>query len=70
MSENENIKTEDLSSYIADITDQELKVLLLKLKNEIYKPDVGWEDIKPILKKLKEKDINMLKEIMPMLLND
>ena len=70
MSENENNKNTDLSVYIGNMSNQELKVLLLKLKNEINKPDVGWEEIKSILIKLKEKDIDIFKEIMPILLND
>ena len=70
MSENENNKNTDLSVYIGNMSNQELKVLLLKLKNELNKPDVGWEEIKSILIKLKEKDINIFKEIMPILLND
>lgn len=69
MSEKQNNKNEDLSEYISNMKNQEIKVLLLKLKNEINKPDAGWEDIKSILIKLKEKDINMFKEIMPILLN-
>ena len=35
----------DLSSYIKDVTDQEIKVLLLKLKNEMRNEDVTWEQI-------------------------
>ena len=70
MSENKNDSNEEFSIYIKSITNQELKVLLLKLKNEVKKPDVSWEEIKIVLIKLKEKDINILKDIMPILLND
>jgi len=70
MSENRNDNNEEFSIYIKSITNQELKVLLLKLKNEIKKPDVSWEEIKTVLIKLKEKDINIFKDIMPILLND
>ena len=70
MSENKNDNNEEFSIYIKNITNQELKVLLLKLKNEVKKPEVSWEEIKIVLIKLKEKDINILKDIMPILLND
>jgi hypothetical protein len=70
MSENRNDNNEEFSIYIKSITNQELKVILLKLKNEIKKPDVSWEEIKTVLIKLKEKDINIFKDIMPILLND
>lgn len=70
MSENRNDNNEEFSIYIKSITNQELKVLLLKLKNEVKKPDVSWEEIKTVLIKLKEKDINILMDIMPILLND
>ena len=33
----ENEAMDDLSSYIKNVTDQEIKVLLLKLKNEMRK---------------------------------
>ncbi len=54
-----------LSSYIKDVTDQEVKVLLLKLKNEIRKEDVTWEQIKEILSEIKNKDSGALKDIIP-----
>ena len=51
----------DLSSYIKDVTDQEIKVLLLKLKNEMRKEDVTWEQIQQILAEIKSKDSRVLK---------
>ena len=59
----------DLSSYIKDVTDQEIKVLLLKLKNEMRKEDVAWEQIKEILAEIKSKDSRVLKDIIPFLVD-
>ena len=59
----------DLSSYIKDLTDQEIKVLLLKLKNEMRKEDVTWEQIKDILAEIKSKDSSVLKDIIPFLVD-
>ena len=57
----------DLSSYIKDITDQEIKVLLLKLKNEMRKEDVAWEQIQQVLAEIKSKDSRVLKDIISFL---
>ncbi len=57
----------DLSSYIKDVTDQEIKVLLLKLKNEMRKEDVTWEQIQQILAEIKSKDSRVLKDIISFL---
>ena len=54
-----------LSSYVKDLGDQEVKVLLLKLKNEIRKEDVTWEQIREILAEIKSKDSGVLKDIIP-----
>lgn len=70
MSEDKKNKNHFLSEYINKLTDQELKVLLLKLKNETKKPDVLWDDIKSILVNISEKDTGVLKDIVPLLLND
>ena len=59
----------DFSSYIKDVTDQEIKVLLLKLKNEVRKEDVTWEQIKEILAEIKSKDGSVLKDIIPFLVD-
>ncbi|MXZ12820.1 MAG: hypothetical protein F4Y78_02225 [Candidatus Dadabacteria bacterium] len=59
----------DFSSYIKDVTDQEIKVLLLKLKNEMRKEDVTWEQIKEILAEIKSKDSSVLKDIIPFLVD-
>ena len=56
-----------LSSYVKDVTDQEIKVLILKLKNEIRKEDVTWEQIREILAEIKSKDASALKDIISFL---
>ena len=70
MSENKNDNNEQFSIYIKSITNQEIKVLLLKLKNEIKKPDVTWDEIKPLLIQINEKQSDVFKDIMPILLYD
>ena len=70
MSENKNDNNEQLSIYIKSITNQEIKVLLLKLKNEIKKPDIAWEEIKPVLTQINEKEPDVFKDIMPIIIND
>jgi len=56
-----------LSSYVKDLTDQEIKVLILKLKNEIRKEDMTWEQVREILAEIKSKDGSVLKDIIPFL---
>ena len=63
----ENEAMDALSSYARDVTDQEVKVLLLKLKNEIRKEDVTWEQVREILAEIKSKDGGALKDIIPFL---
>ena len=63
----ENEATAALSSYVKDLADQEIKVLVLKLKNEIRKEDVTWEQIREILAEIKSKDGGALKDIIPFL---
>jgi hypothetical protein len=55
-------------AYIRSIEDQELKGILLKLKNEMRKPDVPWETIKKILQSLLDKDKEVLKEVALLIL--
>ena len=59
----------DLESYIKNVTDQEMKVLLLKLKNETRKEDVTWEQVREILAVVGDKDGETLKDIIPLLLD-
>ncbi len=58
---------DDLSAYVKDLADQEIKVLILKLKNEMRKEDVAWEQIREILAEIKSKDSDVLKDIIPFL---
>lgn len=44
-------------------------MLLLKLKNEIRKEDVSWEQIRDILAAVDKKDEETLKDIVPLLLD-
>ena len=63
----ENEATANLSAYVKEVTDQEIKVLLLKLKNEMRKEDIAWEQIREILAEIKSKDGEILKDIIPFL---
>jgi hypothetical protein len=56
-----------LSAYVKDLADQEIKVLILKLKNEMRKEDVAWEQIREILAEIKSKDSDVLKDIISFL---
>ena len=56
-----------LSAYVKDLADQEIKVLVLKLKNEMRKEDVAWEQIREILAEIKSKDGRVLKDIISFL---
>ena len=47
-----------------------LPFIISGCKNEIKKPDITWEEIKPVLSKINEKDPGMFTDIMPILLND
>lgn len=62
-SENEN-----LDNYIRTVENQELKGILLKLKNEMRKPDAPWETIKPVLAAVLRKDKSVLLDILPLIL--
>jgi len=54
--------------YILGVEDQELKGILLKLKNEMRKPDISWDVIKSVLTSLKNKDEETLIKILPFIL--
>lgn len=68
MEERKNQESSQLDDLILNVTDQILKGILLKLKNEIRKPGVPWDAIKPILRSLDEKYREKLNEILPILL--
>ena len=58
--ENQN----EFSNYIKTVNNQEIKIILLKLKNEINKNDVTWEQVKKILQDLLYKDDKILNDII------
>ncbi len=65
---NDNPDIETLDNYIRKLGNQEIKGILLKLKNEIRKSDVTWESVKNILISLEQKDSKSAKEIFLLLL--
>ncbi len=62
------MNNDTLNTYIRKIQDQETKGILLKLKNELRKQDVTWEEVKTILTSLHDKDKGILLEITPLIL--
>lgn len=58
---------ETLDSYIRKVKDQELKGILLKLKNEMRKPDTSWETIESLLSSLRNKNKEVYAEVLPFL---
>ena len=68
MEEIKNQDTEIFDRYIREVEDQELKGILLKLKNELRKPDTPWEVIKTVLQSLLNKNKATLIEIVPFIL--
>ena len=65
---NDTPDIETFDTYIRKIDNQVIKGLILKLKNEIRKPDVTWETVKNILISLEQKDTVITKEIFLLLL--
>lgn len=63
MEEIDKMENETLDTYTKKMADQELKAVLLKLKNELRKPDVTWDVIKPLLASLYHKDSKVFSEI-------
>ncbi len=64
------LEIETLDTYIRKVENQEIKGILLKLKNEMRKPDVTWESVKTILVSVEEKDPIILKEIFSLLIKE
>lgn len=56
-------ENETLDSYVRKIEDQELKGLLLKLKNELRKPDVTQDTISNLLSSIRLKDSSVCDDI-------
>ncbi len=65
---NDTPDIETFDTYIRKVDNQEIKGILLKLKNEMRKPDVTWESVKSILISLEQKDTKITKEIFLLLL--
>jgi len=67
-----NISTEmeTLDTYIRKVENQEIKGILLKLKNEMRKSDITWEAVKNTLVSLKSKDSECAREIFNLLITD
>ena len=68
MDKQKNQDNKLLDEYILGVEDQELKGILLKLKNETRKPDISWDVIKSVLISLKNKDRETLIKILPLIL--
>ncbi|MEM7008449.1 MAG: hypothetical protein AAF462_04870 [Thermodesulfobacteriota bacterium] len=68
MSESENIQS--LDTFIRNVQNQEVKGLLLKLKNEMRKPDVTWESVKTILSSIEQKDPELMTQTLSMLIKE
>ncbi len=64
------VEIQTLDTYIRKVENQEIKGILLKLKNEMRKPDVTWESVKSILVSVEEKDPIILKEIFSLLIKE
>lgn len=63
-------KKETLDTYIRNVENQEIKGILLKLKNEMRKPEVTWSSLKSILVSIDQKDPEILKDIFSLLVRD
>lgn len=65
---NDTTEVETLDTYTRKIKNQEIKGIVLKLKNEMRKPDATWESVREILLTLKQKDTDITKDIFLLLL--
>ncbi|HVY54494.1 MAG TPA: hypothetical protein VHC46_01930 [Thermodesulfobacteriota bacterium] len=59
---------ETLDSYLKKMEDQEMKGLLLKLRNELRKPDASWESVRSVLAAVNSKSSRVLSEIAPLII--
>ncbi len=66
--EQERQDIDPLDSYIRGVNDQELKGILLKLKNEVRKPGASWEIVRKILHSLWIKNKETFIYILPLIL--
>ena len=67
---NEISEIETLDTYIRKVENQEIKGILLKLKNEMRKPDITWEALKSILAPLEQKDPDTTREVLLLLIKE
>lgn len=58
---------ETLDSYLKRMEDQEMKGLLLKLRNELRKPDASWESVRTVLESVKKKNSRVFGEVAPLI---
>lgn len=58
---------ETLDSYVRKIDDQELKGLVLKLKNELRKHDDARDTVTGILESIRQKDSSVFDDIAPLI---
>lgn len=56
MEQNNGEKDLTLDSYIKSVRDQEIKGILLKLKNEVRRDDVDQSIVDSLISSIKEKD--------------
>lgn len=54
--------------YIRRVEDQELKGILLKLKNEIRKSNASWVSVRAVLTSLWDKKREALIDVLPLIL--
>lgn len=59
---------EMFDAYIRRVEDQELKGILLKLKNEIRRSNAPWESVRAVLASLWNKKKRALIEVLPLIL--
>ena len=59
---------ETLDSYLKKMEDQELKGLVLKLRNEIRKQDASWENVRSVLESVKRKNSSVFNELIPLII--
>ncbi|HET7289548.1 MAG TPA: hypothetical protein VFJ67_03845 [Thermodesulfobacteriota bacterium] len=60
---------ETLDSYLKKMEDQELKGLLLKLRNELRKPDASWESVRSVLESVKRKNSRVFSEVATLIVS-
>jgi hypothetical protein len=68
MEEQKGQEGEMFDAYIRKIEDQELKGILLKLKNEMRRSNASWESVRTVLASLWNKKREALIEILPLIL--